>query len=89
MEATREIRRLELERPGTSPCHIIALTANIQPEDRQKAQASGMNDFLFKPLKIKELESALARPPPTHYEFKRVKTKGGSSSPSPPERPGG
>ncbi|MFA6962176.1 MAG: response regulator [Opitutaceae bacterium] len=58
LEATRRIRTLPAhqDRPW-----IIALTAGAFEEDRQKAIASGMNDFLSKPLRVELLHAALSR----------------------------
>jgi len=56
--ATREIRNWEQEeerKPGV----IIALTANALKEDKEKCFDIGMNDFLSKPFKIKDIEKAL------------------------------
>jgi CheY-like chemotaxis protein/HPt (histidine-containing phosphotransfer) domain-containing protein len=55
VEATRQIRRSEKHQP-----YIIALTANVLPDDRKLYTAAGMNAFLAKPLTTDELESALA-----------------------------
>lgn len=40
---------------------IIALTAGVQTEDSDKAFESGMNDFITKPIQLKQLEAALAK----------------------------
>jgi len=35
----------------------------VLPEDRKRAIESGMNDFLSKPLRVSDLDSALERVP--------------------------
>jgi CheY-like chemotaxis protein len=40
---------------------IIALTANAQLRDRDDCFASGMDDFLDKPIEIRALQETLAR----------------------------
>ncbi|MCX7206462.1 MAG: response regulator [Proteobacteria bacterium] len=40
---------------------IIAMTANVQEEDRQLAFASGMNDFLAKPVQVSAILAALLK----------------------------
>ena len=40
---------------------IIALSANVMPEDQQKAFLSGMNDFVSKPVNPEELYSKLRK----------------------------
>ncbi|HYQ38157.1 MAG TPA: ATP-binding protein [Pseudomonas sp.] len=54
-EATRQIRRER--RWATLP--VIALTANVLPEDRERCQQAGMNDYLSKPLRREELQAML------------------------------
>lgn len=54
LEATRMIRRCEKKR-GHKGCPIIALTANAQPNDAKACLASGMNAFLAKPVRKKDL----------------------------------
>ena len=57
-ETARRIR--SSESPGRR-IPIIAITANVLPEDRQKCLASGMDDFVAKPINRDNLFSALTR----------------------------
>ncbi len=57
-EATRRIRARG--GPATRPW-IIALTAGAMQDDRERALAAGMNDFLTKPVRTDALSAALAR----------------------------
>jgi CheY-like chemotaxis protein len=58
LDATRQIcaRYDAAERP-----HIIALTANSMAGDRDRCLEAGMDDYLSKPVRLKELEAALLR----------------------------
>jgi CheY-like chemotaxis protein/nitrogen-specific signal transduction histidine kinase/HPt (histidine-containing phosphotransfer) domain-containing protein len=61
LDATREIceRWPEQARP-----HIVAMTANALPEDREACFAAGMNDYVAKPIRAEELVAALKRAKP-------------------------
>lgn len=58
-EATLRIRRLPNRIRANVP--IIALTANVFPEDRERAKNVGMDDFLAKPVSPGRLIGSLAR----------------------------
>ncbi len=46
---------------------IIALSANVMDEDRQRASRAGMNDFLGKPIDVDQMVETLAKWLPTKY----------------------
>lgn len=58
IEATQRIR--EIERMNKKePCFIVALTADIMPENRENCLRAGMNAYLNKPVKKAELSLIL------------------------------
>ena len=61
LEATRKIREIELSTKNTRPVYIIAMTANTQEDDRAACLEAGMDDFISKPVQLKELQTALNR----------------------------
>ncbi|CAI0968848.1 response regulator [Serratia quinivorans] len=44
----------------TQPTIIMGLTANAWPEERSRCQEAGMDDCLFKPLQLQQLQAMLA-----------------------------
>jgi two-component system sensor histidine kinase/response regulator len=62
-ETTWQIRNNEKQQTQSSgsKVHIIALTANTRPQDRERCLSSGMDDYVSKPVQLVELEVALRR----------------------------
>ncbi len=59
LEATRMIRAGKTLGPRDT--RIIALTANAMAGDRERCLEAGMNDYVAKPMKISDLQSAIDR----------------------------
>jgi CheY-like chemotaxis protein len=57
-EATAELRRREA---GGRRTPIIAMTAGVLPEDRQRCLDAGMDDFVAKPVAVEVLDAVLTR----------------------------
>jgi CheY-like chemotaxis protein len=59
-EAVKEIRQYETDKQKVfTP--VVALTANVMAEDRERFHQAGMNDFLAKPIDTSEFERILKR----------------------------
>ncbi|MGI9332790.1 MAG: response regulator [Gammaproteobacteria bacterium] len=58
LEATRCVRR---EKLGGTELRIIAMTANAMEGDRELCLSAGMDDYVSKPIRVKELTDALTR----------------------------
>jgi CheY-like chemotaxis protein len=54
LEATRRIRALPMHQP-----YIVALTAGVQPADREACVSAGMDDYLAKPVRVHEVRNLL------------------------------
>lgn len=57
--ATVNIRLLESEQEGDKATPIVALTAHVTVDDKKKCLACGMDDYLGKPFRNRELRSLL------------------------------
>lgn len=55
-EATRQIRKV-----CKNGLKIIAITARVLPDIRKKCLIAGMDDYIGKPVKLKELAEMLAK----------------------------
>jgi CheY-like chemotaxis protein len=73
-ETTRTIRQREqgsdARYSSKLPMYIVALTANAIEGDREKCLAAGMDDYVSKPVRLPDLQSALERSEKTsqsHY----------------------
>ena len=60
MEATR-ILRAEEAKQSLAPLPVIAMTAHVFEEDRQRCLNAGMNDFVSKPFDPEQLEATLQK----------------------------
>ena len=63
--ATEKIRAFESDK-GLPRTHIIALTAHVLEDQRHMCEASGMDDFLSKPVNIEKLMALLSTSTPGH-----------------------
>ncbi len=60
-ETTRIIRELEKKNETKNPIPIVAITAKAMKDDRQKCLDVGMNEFITKPILMKDLKEALIK----------------------------
>lgn len=58
-EATRKIRAAEAGQDGAEPVIIVALTANLESETRQRCLDVGMDDYLGKPVRLEQLRDLI------------------------------
>lgn len=59
VECTRKIREYEAVHKAAKPVNIIAVTANVFSEDREKCIMAGMNGFISKPVDEQELKKTI------------------------------
>ncbi len=58
-QATEEIRKFEKKRER-APTPIVALTANVLKGEKEKSHQKGFDEFLGKPIVLKEMEEVLS-----------------------------
>ena len=61
LEATRCLREREVENPACARQTVVALTANALGGDRDRCLAAGMDEYLSKPVNLKQLSDTLSR----------------------------
>jgi len=61
MDGWEASRRIRNDFPKDRQPRIIAMTANVLEDDRQRCLEAGMDDFVSKPVRAEELRAALAR----------------------------
>ena len=59
--ATKAIRALQKEEAMNSNCLIVGLSAHAMMGDKERYMEEGMDDYLTKPVDLKELEALLKR----------------------------
>ena len=93
IEATRRMRRLERDRGETRKTPIIALTADVLPEQREACERDGMDGFLAKPFDLNQLKSVLEQwlraPDAPRSGSETSSAPAGSSDTVPPESESG
>ncbi|QTN38159.1 tetratricopeptide repeat protein [Cryomorphaceae bacterium] len=60
LEAHDRIRAFEFEQ-AMDPAYVVAMTANVMKEDRDRYKEQGLNDFLGKPFNLGQLTQLLQR----------------------------
>lgn len=76
-QATRSIR-MQTNNPAMAAVPIIALTANAMDGDRERCLEAGMNDYISKPVRSRELKEKVH-----HWIQKNNKTENESASATP------
>jgi len=61
LESTRRFRTLEAQQRPGERTPVIAMTARATPADRELCLAAGMDDYLSKPIDVKEFQRLVQR----------------------------
>ena len=72
LEATQAIRLLENEWNSNQPLPIIALTAHALSDEKENLLASGMNDYVSKPIQIDQLVRILKQWTSPHQQVEQA-----------------
>lgn len=80
LEATRQIRVTQEDKPLQPTPWIIAMTANAMSGDREVCLRAGMNDYITKPIQIQELAQALSRYQPQAANRHATQLSGSASA---------
>jgi len=67
MDGYQAARQIRAQSGNATRPWIIALTAGALAEDRERASAAGMNEFMAKPITLEALKAALARVPTSSF----------------------
>ncbi len=73
IETSRRIRKLEAEE-GLVPTPIIAMTAHVKEQDKEKCLNAGMNDFIPKPFDPTDLSQKIERCMAQKNEAKTIRS---------------
>ena len=86
--AARRIRQAEAQMETARPTHIIAVSANVFEETRQRAFRAGFDDFLFKPVVVEHLLSLLEKHLRLEWVYREQRVSFDAPSARPPEPDG-
>jgi CheY-like chemotaxis protein len=59
--AMKAIRDAQRQRPGSRACPVLALSADVFTEQRERALAQGFSDYLTKPISLAQLTALLQK----------------------------
>jgi signal transduction histidine kinase/CheY-like chemotaxis protein len=82
-EAARQMRRM----PGLAHTVIIALSASVFDQDRQRSIGAGCNDFIPKPVHAEMLTSALQRHLHLRWRYRTISTEASAGASTPETAP--
>ncbi|GJM40525.1 MAG: hypothetical protein DHS20C20_08070 [Ardenticatenaceae bacterium] len=73
MDGVSTTHRIRSQWPQAKQPYIIAMTANALKGDREEYLSAGMNDYLSKPVRLQDLDQALANYPFDQTSFVSMK----------------
>ena len=88
MSGLEVARYLQANRNGSgSKPRLVAMTASIEPGDRERCLEAGMDDFLNKPIRLENLQSALENNPLTSFAPASIARAGAKRAALAPKTP--